>query len=499
MAASGDQDEIVALTRFASVSGIVVMPDGAPAVGADVQLLGPDIGWSVTETDAGGRFELEEADPRSRTVCADIGEVLRASQEIQLAEGGAASDLRLTLMPREHSYVRVRVLDGKGLGVRGARVTDERTDEDGAATLALLEPLGTEVWLTAEAAGFLDTPFAAHTFWSPDLAPVLDVVLREGVLVRLDARTADGTPLEDASAELAGAEGRCGDAERWQLDPEAEYTVWVRAPGFITSKLEGWVPPPGGGVLAVTLRPCAAVRWRVVDSAGAPVTEVYATIEGTIDYGYPDEIECDTDGSYLLGGLGEGHGILVLGRRYSDLEAAAEISTASGQVTDVGTLTLVPEATVTGRVVDSASRPLGGATVGIDTSLPDLYERAFSHADGTFRIRVPGFAPGSLIVRKRGYGTVRTEFAPGPARFLGAIALPTPGSVDVEVETIDGEEASVVLAWPGSASVARGAGRKEDLAPGRYIARLERGGATIEQEVVVVAGETTKVTFRLER
>jgi len=495
---SGDTDLVLTLFRAASVSGIVVMPDGAPARGADVRLRGGE--YDCTSADAEGRFEFTAVDPRTRGISAKVDGGFSASAELALPEGGAASDVRLVLQPPARSYVHVRVADAADAGVPGATVEAYRhttvADADGLATLPIAEPPGEEVPLEIRAEGFCTSAVSTRTFPSRD-APFLNVVLRGAVPVTVDAHAQDGTPL-DPSVRFDGGDVTSTDRDSaWYLDPDATYSVRIHANGLLPLEIEGWRPPSGGGVLEATLRPAAAVRGRAVDAQGAPLACVFLCLdreEGSW------RIDCQPDGSFLLEDLPLGRATMFVGSEDACQGAAIEIAAVSGQVTDVGTLVLVPHVALTGRIVDSESRPLGGATIRIGTgaSLQDTY----SHTDGTFRILAPGFLSGRLIVSKRGFGTVRLEVEAGPARSLGNLVLPAPGSVEI-VESLDSEEEGdeeVEVAWPDGTVICRTLpGRIDALAPGRYVARLRHGKETLEQSIEVTSGETTTVTFRLER
>jgi hypothetical protein len=386
------------------VAGIVVMPDGAPAAAADVWLESEST-CRGTDADAQGRFEFNGVPPPGGEITARLDDLV-ATTDVRLHEGGAVSDVRLVLSPREVSYVRVRVLDGKGRGVREACVCREDAGDDGTVTVRLSEPPGAETGLRVTAPGFLDTTIRARTFRSPALAPLVEVSLRPGVHILLDASAPDGTPLVARASFTRDGETR----GRVCLEPDATYDVEIGADGYLPLEIKEWRTPSSDGVLAVTLRPCAAMKGRIVDHHGEPVTCGRAVFGGE----WASDLSCERDGSFLLEGLPEGRGLLSFVRS-GRAEAAREIETVSGQVTDVGTVMLEPPVALTGRVVDPALLPLGGAVVRAEG------DRTFSHADGTFRILVPPFASVSVIVRKRGFGTVRTE--PGPARSLGDIVL----------------------------------------------------------------------------
>lgn len=479
--ASGDEGVLFTLTRSAAVTGTVLMPDGTPAHDARVRL-GNDRSWRSARTDAAGRFGLDGLRAPGGTLSAEL-DGLAASMEIGLLEGGAAADVRLVLAPRERSYVRLRILDGEGRGIPGARADGWRAAEDGSVRLTLMERAGAEEWIRVTAPGFLEASVRARTSWSPDVAPVEDVALRQSGSVLLDVRAPDGAAIVDARARFL-AEGVAHGPDA--LDPDLAYAVRIEAEGFLDHEIAEWRLPPGYPTLAVTLRPCASVRGRLADAGG----DAWVVFRGTAGSGWA---ETDPEGGFVIGGLGEGEGVITAGRGEEGVRAAAEVVTVPGAVTDVGTLTLSLPVAVTGRVLDASARPLGGAELTCVTSLPGRRDHTFSHGDGTFRIPAPGFTESWIVARKRGFGTARLRCLAGPPRPLGDVVLPPPGAVELAAP-LDAEE--FALLWPDGTPLESGERRIEDVAPGRYIARL---GPGLEREVEVVAGETTRVSFREER
>ncbi len=477
----------ITLERSGVVSGIVVMPDGTPAAGADVRLLVGNRSHG-TDADANGRFEFTMASPRATEVWAEHWNFF-GSTEFRLFEGGSAVDLRVVLRPKDESCVRLRITDGKGRGVPDATAERESADDDGNVTRWFSTAPGTEKDILVEAPCFIDATIRAQTHASEETAPVVEVALRPGACALVDASAPDGTPLlARASFTSQGHDTGC-----MRLDPNVSYEVTVYSEGFIPLKIAGWRPPPGDSYLPVTLRPSATLRVRLVDARGAPVPWARVEVRG-------EPLACDAraepDGTFRFDGLDEVRGTLAFRESGEPVGATVEVALAAGQVLDLGTVALAEPVTIIGRVVDTASRPIG------DASVWAADQRAFSHADGTFRIRVSRFGPCVLTIGKRGFGTIRHELPPGHSRPRGDLVLPAPGAVQVEVLGLAlREEVHVELTWPSSGTVdfARPSERLEDIAPGRYVASLWHEGARLEQDVEVVAGETTRVTFRLER
>jgi len=497
---SGDMDVVITLLRAASVSGIVTMPDGTPAAGAAVSVRS---GYPRAKTGVDGRFELTSVDPRVREITASLDRTAGASAAVLLEEGSIVSDLRLRLAPRVRSFAKLRVLDGAGRRIpdaciRGASDEHIHTNIAGLAILVVPRPPRTDMELSVEAKGFRDTSVRVLTGASENGTPFLDVVLRDAVVVRLDVRGPDGRVL-DAYASFSGGEASQLDGEPgWYLDPDATYSVRVVARGHLSFDLPEWTPPPDGGVLPVTLRRGAIVRGRVANAQG------WAEVRS--DSGANNQTACDPDGSFVFDDVAEGRGVLALYDESGILGAAIDITTASGEMTDLGTVTLAPPISITGRVVDAESRPLGGIRVHIATTGPHSGGYSYSHADGTFRLLAPGFVPVRVVASKRGFGTARGALGTGGARDVGTIVLPRPGTVEITVQDPDAagsRSLSAELLWPDGAAVERSSDelpwRIADVAPGRYLARLRGGDAMLEREIDVAAGETTVVTFRPDR
>jgi hypothetical protein len=323
--------------------------------------------------------------------------------------------------------------------VQGAgllRDLDARSDADGRMTIPFLEPHGTAVDLTVYARRRTDESVCATTAASPETAPLLTVVLRETVPVRIDARGPDGRPVADPDVSFSGASWSASSREQvWHLDPDATYDASVSARGFLTQEIAGFRPPPGGGTLAATLFPAAAVRGRVVDERGEPVCRVHAGILGEKDSCDADLL-CAPDGTFLLEDVPEGSGLLHVRVGSEPADAFAEVTTVSGRVTDVGTLRASPRVAWTGRIIGADGRPVGGAVVQVvTTACSDPF--ALTRADGTFRVRAPASSAMHLDAWKAGVGCVRAELIAGASRSLGDLVLAPEVEEEVPLEEVE--------------------------------------------------------------
>jgi hypothetical protein len=361
-AAPGDERMRIVVQRVATASGVVVMPDGTPACGALLHLdwryehRGRD---DKSRADALGRFELTDLVPCAQEILAS-GEAGLARVEIAPAEGEAVTGLRLQLRPpgSQGSFLRVQVVDERGRAVEGAAVAAHNgrntTDRDGLASLDTGAPSGFRTTITIsppaeESRRLIGTCVPAITSPRIEDAPVVGIVLHDGVYVRVEARGPDGAPVADASSELFrdGIESgrQFGNPvereEGWYVDPYDTYLVRVRAGGFVLFERRPWSPRGADGLFTATLRPCASVKGRVVDARGVPPDEFDATVSiGLDDLGTGQRLRLGPDGSFLLEGLEEGTGMLTVGHARG-ARAGVEVTTVSGRVTDVGTLVLV--------------------------------------------------------------------------------------------------------------------------------------------------------------
>lgn len=156
---------------------------------------------------------------------------------------------------------------------------------------------------------------------------------------------------------------------------------------------------------------------------------------------------------------------------------------------------------LSGRVVDEESRPIGAALVtAIPSSVPRFAEST-SAPDGTFRIE--GLGPGAhyLIASAPGFLARGAPVArPGPPAVI--LALPRPRTLEGVVRDGAGpargatvrlysEHRILTLAAPA------GAFRVENLAPGPYTASAARGRRSAHRDVSLGPG-TTRVELSLE-
>lgn len=410
------------------------------------------------------------------------------------------------------------VLDASGRALPGARVRTQRypwrvagalttgryldaepgpagvTGPDGAFVLRLVP--GAVVDLVVEAEGF-----AAVALRDRTAGERVRVVLGPGVVVRLAARTSDGAPAVGVRVE-AGTYGparaslvtdAAGRAESAPLPWAGSVDVEVPAqPGW--SWRSGSHPVPAGASaveVALTVERAGTLRGRVTDAAtGRPIAGA------SVGLGWTHEVPVRTDGEGRYEHTG------VPGDGYHDLSVrAAGYATAEvrfrGRPEGPLDVALATAATLTGRVVDGAGRPLAGARVLATGSRFDGAEQRVSiadtasGADGRFRLEgLSADLPHEVVVALAGHGRVNLAVPalgpPGAARDLGDVPLgpgralagrvtgPAGGSRPGATVTLEGPLEGLAAEGPryGREEERRaddlGRYRFDDLAPGRY-------------------------------
>lgn len=249
--------------------------------------------------------------------------------------------------------------------------------------------------------------------------------------------------------------------------------------------------------IELVLQKAALLEGQVLGSDGSPVAgaEIGRYLPprpGEIRYEAPLAYS-DAEGRYRIGGLPPGR--LSLAARHGAFgEAVRDIDLQSGD--NALDFELKGGQTISGRVVDSASLPVGGARVILHADAwaagpPD----AVSEADGSFRFE--GIPPGSygLEAERQGEGRTRQRVAITVAEApLGGIVLElaSTGSIRGRVLGLNVDEIAQVqvsAGWgAGAGTVAYdGSYHLDDLAPGvwQVVAELPRTGRRAEGQVTL--------------
>jgi hypothetical protein len=172
---------------------------------------------------------------------------------------------------------------------------------------------------------------------------------------------------------------------------------------------------------------------------------------------------------------------------------------------------------ITGRVLDAANKPIGGAVVVVgsrlDANLGDLSGAggAVTHADGTFAITTHEDTAGyAMALHPRGWSAVvPVPAGKGDAKLT--LIAPAPGSVAVHVRRAGAPLEATVVVTPaaGGLTLVQSTDVKGELgipllAPGPYVIKtyeshLATGGTSppIVSEITVVAGRVLEVPVEL--
>ncbi len=511
----------------------LLRPDGSPAAGALV--------WAGLEpfgrAGADGTIELPGAGSRLRRIHAATDDGLGTFAALDSGAEATGAVQEITLRPPEE-------LEGQVVGLE--------TRQPIASAL---------VWRSRDPGSAVRTG-ADGRFRLKVPAGVAEAVLQVAAPGDSEAQQAvshgDGgfpadteiglEPTEWIAGSVADAEGRpVAGVEAWtapqrsdgQLEMSRMRVAWTSPDGaFLLTGLEAGpahqvhalktgyapavasAPPKAHSILHLTLRTARTVAGRVLDEAGAPVAgarvallDKSALADENLWVLLPDVTKTTgAEGRFafhkvppqlsILAVVAAGHAPLF---RF-DLKVPPEAA-----VTDLGDLTLAPEASVRGRVVDSGGKPVAGAQVRRETYSPqstllDAFLRkkrpswplsATTGADGSFELG--RFAPGEetvLDVVAEGFASAETEATAGPDAKPVKVTLWAAASVAGEVTDEAGRPVARAAVAPAGSGLGGsefrwvttdGQGRFEvqGVAPGRVLLRAQARGYAMSEVVGV--------------
>lgn len=466
------------LERAASASGVVLLPDGAPAAGATVIAApvshraldtlvrcGPDdqVYAPRVQCDALGRFELDGLPAGGLQLWAGLNGMRWAHTPLlECSSGVAHDDLVLQLAPLvREDHIAGRVVDPAGNPVPHAAVRYSArrgdaqnmghfdVDADGRFDhrLSLLAPHT----LTANDPA---RRFAAAV--APEVAPgELELVLRLSELrsLTVEAVAPDGAPVRHFGVELVDADG-------WQVlhtmeeAPRADgklsielsapgVSVRVRARGYDVAMCGPFELASAPATARVVLEPLPGIRGQVL-AHGAPVAGARVTLHAllwpryAVDHaGFAARLDptvvalesTDADGRFFVTARADGDCALLaeaaglaLGevtlRGYSKSAGASDVSIELG-----------PGGALEGRVLVPAGRSPEGTLVALNRG--DLRPRTQRvGADGTFRF--DALTPGGWTVR-------RSNFEVDPGGGTGISVRASEAEFPADVHIVAGE------------------------------------------------------------
>ncbi len=256
------------------------------------------------------------------------------------------------------------------------------------------------------------------------------------------------------------------------------------------------------------------------------VVEMPAWVESAFEQLPIPSTRSGADGAFRLVGVTPGSNLLATTQRGFLSDMKPSIQVRAGQVKDVGKVKLKRGEELTGRVLDSAGKPVAGAEIFAGSTIAvapvDLAQRLdAADADGWFHGQ--GFAPGKVTVAaRRGKGHPWVLAEPQPVIGDVVVTLPATYAVNVTITLADGKPAPAprmrVLqgkAGDGAAEmhmlgfvppidltarqrpVADGQWRIDNLQPGVYTLMADAPGHATAFEVFEIAAADVAVALQL--
>ena len=392
------------LGRGAGLAGRVQWPDGSPARGAVIELVGedvegPDFGSMepLVTAAADGSFEVTGLEAGTY--------LLRARARPELPEGEVDERGRRkrwgAFWHAELKGIPVPARDLLLVLREGSSLSGVAVDESGAAIerfTVLVEPAESDV----------------IGAWTPPI-----------------------------QRSFRGTEGR------FELDGlrAGEWSVVAEARGHDLSAVQRVTTPPGAAGLTLVLPHTARIAGKVVDSQGRPVAGALVTAEREREHAFVfeifDEVEATTDelGRFELEEVPVG---LVRVRARAEGGAPAEsdaIEVRAGAIVENLVIALPAVCGLTGEVLDSGGSPAEGYTVTLKGLDREKYENARTDASGRFSFLElePGrYELESSPPHEELYALLEREGEAGYESWRGLCATET-------VELLDGQELQLVL------------------------------------------------------
>lgn len=505
-----------------------------PVVEAEVKVVESAGGQSSlppVKTDAEGRFEVADVpSPRLDIEVAKEGYPPVNVRAIPVAEGTEPLDLGIILL-RRGLTISGQVVDVEGEPIIDAKIVAMPAAEDSQKSLAnrklssrptqsdakgtfILQGLLAEqrVFLTIEHPGYLGQ--VVEGVEVPIDVP-LKVVMQRAARVSGRVEDPSGEPIVGAEVRLGGV-GRAagtvglrtaGDDNALQTvsDDQGQFDLPGVIPGTVELEavMEDFLPSEAQRLeiergawtddVVLVLRRGNVLTGRVTNGRGQPVAGARLTLGHTL-------ARSDAEGAYRLSGLPLG-----------DLELEArhpEYNRTTRQVTiepEDNSLDLVFEggATVLGRVLDGAQKPVVGASVRFEQQARrDFHQyHAISDSEGAFEVPSVALGHYRVVAERQGFASHELEggldvdeqtvedvelfLSPGTELSGQVRGLDFAELSEVEVEAQSGPYRSVpaVVDYEGKFRI-------EDLGPGvwKLKARLYGGRREAESRVAISSG-----------
>jgi protocatechuate 3,4-dioxygenase beta subunit len=526
------------LARGAAVSGVVVDGAGKPVGGARVVATAASEPFPVVDSrrdgviaKPDGTFELRAIGagtwrltathatfgPTTSTPIALDGAHAKTGVKLVLEAGGTLTGAVVDASGGPVASANVRVVVRGNVFWRAQR--QAFSGADGKFAIAGLPRRAVDVVAQSEQ--------GSSAIVSADLVATAkqDVALKLDIAGEITGIVVDsaGQPLGDAQV-FADPEptGKPADLSIWVVRGDQE-AVTDQAGAFVLSGL-----PPGGYRVRAS-RSGASIdeqqlakfvvahpgeRLRIVVPNEGKITGKVAFADGKVplaftvrlgnSYGTPF---ASADGSFSLAAVAGTHGLVVDGPSFLAAKSR-EVVVVEGQPTDVGTITVEPGRSISGRVLDERNNPVAGAKIaggkllsggGKELYIPDeSIDAKDTTSDGDGRFRLDGFSPGQLNV-VAGTASGRSpsiEIPAGTASATVDLVIAPTTSLD-GVVTRDGNPLgdTVVIAKPIGATGSNffvvtgpdGAFALDALAPGAYlVSPMIGGGGSKPKDIYIV-------------
>jgi len=518
----------LSLSRGAPVSGRVVDDKGKPVAGARVvatnaseplPVVDPRRDGVVAGTD--GRFSIPVVAAGTWRLTASHGD-LAPTTSVPITVDGEHARTDIELVMAAGAVVRGTVKDTAGAPVAGAYVSvvaqgyvlwrarrQAFTAADGTFAIAGLPPRPVDVvaWHESGASAIVPADLASKR--EQAVALTLDITgTLHGTVV--DSK---GQPIAEAQV-IAEPEWSTGTSDRaaWTVYgtqptvadqagafsfsglPAGTYRVRAARPGAADTTLAltpGTAAATNGPPIKVTVPDEGRALGKVLLPDGKPPLAFKLTLGGTSGVAFASK-----DGTFALPAAGGTYPLTINGPGF--LELTKDVTIADGKDTDLGTITVTPGRSISGRVVDDHGVPVARATVAAGMLLTgggaDLYIKDESIGandtvtDDTGHFMLGGYPPASItiVAGKPGAGrsaSIRLPASPDSAT-VDLVLAPTTSLQGLVTRAGRPLPDTVVIANPIGAIASNffvttgpdGTFALDALAPGAYIVYPMLGG-----------------------
>lgn len=423
------------LLPASTISGTVNLPDGKPIAGAKVETLEQRQyknggSWADTVTDANGNYTLQ------RLLPGDYDVLVRLNGN--LSNDWTASAVEVSLKAGEH-----RQHLNPGI-VKGAMISGKVTLADtNAAVGDMLITISTEAasslgswWVQTDSSGHyqLRVPAGKRMVYVSGAMPdgyarssegegklQTDLVLEEGetytanFALRRESQihgvvvNPSGEPVAGASVSCHRPLDRMSDPIKVVSDKAGKFSIVLPAgteSAELMAEFDAMVtqtdvkyPINVEARLELKANEFASATGRVVDEAGKPIAGAYVWCAAKTLNGEPIRLTTDAEGRYETKRLLPAKQIIFYGSKDGYGENSSFSAFKAGQAVDLEPIVLPKaDASVAGRVVDSAGNSVAGASVEASGYLqPRDGVKTVADSDGKFILR--GLVKGWLDVK----------------------------------------------------------------------------------------------------